>query len=131
MDWRKEAAEKLVHEEYGRLAGKVLRVRCVHGYIKETDDSDDFYGDFLVHVDSTDNDSLEHWNDGCLDPYYDVSVLSGPRTDIRSTWIDGTSYSLDGKVQSMTAEEVQTVACPHCGKPVAALQEIPTAKEGA
>jgi hypothetical protein len=90
--------EQKAMDEYRRLHGKEITVRRVDGYIGDTDATGSFKGPFRVRVVWTDPASVKHWTDegsrcAWLDPYFDVEVISGPRTDIRSAWIYGTSRS--------------------------------------
>lgn len=94
---QKERLEARAVSEYRRLLGKEITVRRVHGYAGNSNDTDTFCGPFRVRVVETDANSVVRWmnESDCswLDPCIDVEIVSGPRTDIRSAWIYGTSWS--------------------------------------
>lgn len=91
-----EEAETKALERYRSLVGKVVEIEWVQGYIG--DDSGDFKCDppAKVKIVETDKDSILHWNDEWLDPYYDVELVEPhPKlAEARSLWIYGESYNL-------------------------------------
>lgn len=91
-----EAAALAEHES---MVGKILLASVVDGY-EDDDNCRDFACDppARVRVMRTARESVLHWNDDWLDPYWDVElvephpVLKG----VRSMWVFGTSYNVDG-----------------------------------
>lgn len=98
-----DAAEERALADYRKVAGRLLRVAYVSGYIGDTDDQWDGYpaGPILVrvrrHQDTSHNGCILRWADGeWIDPYWDVDVLPGQLdVDLRSAWTDGTSYNVE------------------------------------
>lgn len=95
--------EQLAASDFKAHAGKILLVRTVVGY-NERDDSVDILCDpparMRVRATCCDDD-LRHWCGDWLDPYWDVDLIEPhpALTDIRSTWVFGPSYSIDGKME--------------------------------
>ena len=83
--------EEVALTEYNEQLGKLLEVNYICGYTGN--DSGDWMCDppIIVRLDATDRSSILHWNDEWLDPYWDVTLISGtlPVEGIRSLWIDG------------------------------------------
>jgi hypothetical protein len=98
-----EEAEARVLADYAAVAGRLVRVGHVMGFAD--DDSDDVYPDppalmrISRHVDE--GWSLLRWNREWIDPYWDATLVEPhPQlAHLRSFYVDGTSYSLDGGVE--------------------------------
>ena len=81
-------------EEYRQSIGKLFRCGYLCGY--NGHDSDDVACDVIVRVAYTDLQSIIHWNNEWLDPYWDVElvhVISGKPPE-GSYWIDGPSHNM-------------------------------------
>lgn len=90
-----EAEARRLHSRY---VGCVVLVPCVIGYLDTGHDTVERYpgtGEplFRVRILPTDNQSICHWNDEYLDPYWDVEPLDERLAGLRSTWIDGPSVN--------------------------------------
>ena len=94
--------ERLALADFAKAQGNLFNVDWVYGYVG--DDSHDVRCDppAVVRIDPTGQDSILHWCDEWLDPYWDVTILdsvgqpleNGTLAGLRSTWIHGPSYNL-------------------------------------
>lgn len=103
--------EARVLSDYQRMLGKTVMVRSISGY--RGNDSVDIRlsPPATVKIAHTEPASLKHWNDDRCDPYWEV-VLVEPHPqleDIRSTWISGNCYHLDGR-QSNASDVISIVS---------------------
>ena len=92
----RDVAEALVLQDYREHYGKLLRVSYLAGTDKNGDSIDKYVdGVLIVRLLDTNEDSVLHWNDEWLDPYWDVEVIQGAElvVGINNPWIDGPSYN--------------------------------------
>ncbi len=92
-------AERLARQAHAGAVGTIIRVGYVMGY--QDDGSHEFYAPagetIAVRVMPTDDQSLTHWNDEFLDPYWDVELVDRPEfipAGADNFWIDGPSFRL-------------------------------------
>src|SRR5262245_13193775 len=97
----REEIEKLALDDYEQVLGRVIWVSELSGY--RNDDSLELYvkPPAKVKVVSTMKDSILHWNDGWLDPYWELELVEPhPQLEgIRSLYMFGDSYSLTGRME--------------------------------
>jgi hypothetical protein len=91
--------ESWVIEDYQKILGETIFVSDLSGYVDGSTVDFDLKKPAKVKVVKTSRDSLLHWNDEWLDPYWELELLE-PHSELkgaRSLWMFGDSYSLDGK----------------------------------
>ena len=92
----RQQMEAVALREYEAALGTVVETDWVYGYRGDSDHTVEISFDppVKVRVVKTDQQSIAHWNDRYLDPYWDVEVFeSRPELEgIRSLWIDGPSH---------------------------------------
>lgn len=85
--------------DYNQVLGKTVLVSAISGFVGN--DSVDINLDppAKVRVEKTNEASVKRWNDDWCDPYWEVT-LAEPHPqlgDVRSLWISGTCYHVDGR----------------------------------
>ena len=98
-----EELEKWAFEDYAEVLGKPILVSELTGYVGDNNVDFNLDPPAKVRVVSTSADSIRHWNDDWLDPYWELELLEPhpqlARFSARSLYMFGDSYSLDGKYQ--------------------------------
>lgn len=94
-----DEARARARADYETHLGQVIEVQFLEGYVG--DDSQEWRSDppFLVKVIETDAESLNHWCDEFLDPYWNVEVIDDrgvvpPEAHSHSFWVYGPSYEV-------------------------------------
>jgi hypothetical protein len=96
--------ERRAVADYAAVAGRVLMVDYLMGYIGNTDEQWEGYFDppiaFRVDKACIPEQGLYHWCDEHLDPYWDGSVVDVncpqlPEGGLRSCWMYGVSYNVE------------------------------------
>lgn len=90
----REQLEQRALAAFREYEGRLVEVGYLCGY-NQHDDSEDVACDppIIVRIDRTNEQSVLHWNDEWLDPYWDVTVVRGDARGLRSCWIDGPSVN--------------------------------------
>jgi len=98
--------EQKAIRDFESLVGKVVLVGIIQGYKEEQSDEivleEPVFARILPYDERGMREDVVRWmDDDVLDPVYDIKVLSRhPRTDdLSSTFVYGTSYHRDGKVE--------------------------------
>lgn len=97
----REELEKWAIEDYEKILGATIFVSGVTGYVDDNTVDFDLAKPAKMKVVETSRDSILHWNSEWLDPYWELELVE-PHPElqgIRSLWMFGDSYSLDGKYQ--------------------------------
>lgn len=97
----REELEKWAIEDYEKILGATIFVSGVTGYVDDNTVDFDLAKPAKMKVVETSRDSIIHWNSEWLDPYWELELVE-PHPElqgIRSLWMFGDSYSLDGKYQ--------------------------------
>ena len=103
------ALEALALAEHAAAVGRYFKVTWITGY--RGDDQIDQYLDepLLVRVTKTNEDSILHWNDEWLDPYWDVEIIGALPEDLKggqSWWIDGPCHNrITGETETSSHRE--------------------------
>lgn len=110
--------------------GKTMLVTVLTGYSDKNDDSCEFYlkTPAKCRVLESSRKSLDHWNDGWLDPYWDLELIE-PHAELsghRSLWTFGSAcYHMDGRIEPTTEFTIESQEnrcscgdyyCPECHK---------------
>jgi hypothetical protein len=117
--------------DYEDVLGKTVLVSAICGFVGN--DSVDINLDppAKVRVEKTRETSVKRWNDDWCDPYWEV-VLAEPHpqlSGVRSLWISGTCYYLDGQ-QTEPSDVVSVVEeAPATLSPVATAVGEPAGRE--
>lgn len=110
-------AESLAYADYAASLGKVFLVDELTGYSDDDEFNPRHYGYFDLKLDTparvrlvhTDEDSLKHWVDEWLDPYWNFELIEPhPQlpAKIRTMWGYGPSYNaLTGERTEAPVEE--------------------------
>lgn len=98
----KVALEAQARREYQALLGKCVSVWALSGYVGDDSVDKKLKEPVRVRIERTSDDCVCRWNDGWLDPVYEVTVLGEHQEvgTIRSAWIYGTCRHPDGSVES-------------------------------
>jgi hypothetical protein len=91
--------ESWVIEDYQKILGETIFVSDLTGYVDDNTVDFGLKKPAKVKVVKTSMDSLLHWNDEWLDPYWELELVEPHPAlkGVRSLWMFGDSYSLDGK----------------------------------
>lgn len=102
----REELEKLAIDDYKQVLGRPIFVLELHGYRDGCSLDIGLDTPAKVKVVKTDEQSILHWNGDWLDPYWELELLKPHPTlaGIRSLYMFGDSYSLDGKMQPASYE---------------------------
>jgi hypothetical protein len=95
----KDELEKRALKDYRDIRGMPIWVSEIYGFVESNGVGLELDQPALVKVTETDQEGLIHWVYGWLDPYWNVELLRPhPELEgVRSLWMYGTSYSLEGK----------------------------------
>lgn len=110
--------EARVLADYQHMLGKTVLVRVVSGYRGNNSVDIRLSPPAKVRIATTEEASLKHWNDDWCDPYWEVEVVEPhPQlVGIRSTWISGSCYHLNGQ-QTNTSDVISVVNNESSRKP--------------
>jgi len=104
----REDIEKWALEDYKKVVGKTFFVQEFSAYYMDSSIDFSLEEPLKVKVVKTPEMDILHWNDEWLDPYWDLEILKIPEQmlvdhpklkELRSPYMFGDSYSLDGKIQ--------------------------------
>ncbi len=108
------AIEATVRTDYERYLGQEVLVHRICGYVADDSVDLDLDPPARVRIEKTSATSLTRWIDAWCDPLYEVTLVQPhPQlVEVRSLWIYGQSYHLDGKQveASDIVEEVSATA---------------------
>ncbi|PRD96816.1 hypothetical protein C6P88_02590 [Burkholderia contaminans] len=110
--------EARVVADYQHMLGKTVLVRVVSGYRGSDSVDIRLHPPAKVRIATTEEASLKHWNDDWCDPYWEVEVVEPhPQlVGIRSTWISGSCYHLNGQ-QTNASDVISVVSNEPSRKP--------------
>ncbi len=110
--------EARVLADYQHMLGRTVLVRVVSGYRGSDSVDIRLNPPAKVRIAKTEEASLKHWNDDWCDPYWEVEVVEPhPQlVGIRSTWISGSCYHLNGQ-QANASDVISVVSNEPSHKP--------------
>lgn len=93
------AIEAIVQADYERYLGQEVLVHRICGYVADDSVDMDLDPPAKVRIEKTSTTSLARWIDEWCDPLYEVTLVQPhPQlAEVRSLWIYGQSYHIDGK----------------------------------